>query len=62
MPVPKRKTARTKRNMRRSHHALTPPNLVESLEGEVPEMKRPHRVSRSGWYKGRQVAPAKKEY
>ncbi len=29
MPVPKRKTGKTKRNMRRSHHAMKSPNLTE---------------------------------
>lgn len=29
MPVPKRKTGKAKRNMRRSHHALEKPNLTE---------------------------------
>ncbi|MBP8129923.1 MAG: 50S ribosomal protein L32 [Candidatus Hydrogenedentes bacterium] len=29
VPVPKRKTARTKRDMRRSHHALRAPQTTE---------------------------------
>lgn len=53
MPVPKRKTARTKRNMRRSHHALKAPVLTECSETGMP--KRPHRVSKAGFYKGRRV-------
>ena len=31
-PVPKKKTSKSKRDMRRSHHALTAPNL-----GECPQ-------------------------
>lgn len=27
MPVPKKKTSKSKRDMRRSHHALTAPNV-----------------------------------
>ncbi len=35
MAVPKRKTTKSKRNMRRSHHALTPVNIItDSTTGE----------------------------
>ncbi|HNR32496.1 MAG TPA: 50S ribosomal protein L32 [Candidatus Hydrogenedentes bacterium] len=52
MPVPKRKTASTKRNMRRSHHALRAPHLTEcpSCGEKVPT----HRVCpKCGHYKDR---------
>ena len=58
MAVPKRKTSPSKRNMRRSHHALARPAY-----GECPncgEQKRPHHVCPScGHYKDREVTKAK---
>ena len=57
MAVPKRKTSPSKRNMRRSHHALARPKY-----GECPncgELKRPHHVSPDGYYNGRQVTKTK---
>jgi large subunit ribosomal protein L32 len=57
MAVPKRKTSPSKRNMRRSHHALTP-----DAHAECPncgELKRPHHVcSACGHYDGREVVAA----
>lgn len=54
MPVPKRKTGKTKRNMRRSHHALTPVNLVAC--GSCGEKIQSHRVCpKCGHYKDRLV-------
>lgn len=54
MPVPKRKTARTKRNMRRSHHALTPASLSECAN--CGEKTQPHHVCRNcGFYAKRTV-------
>ena len=32
MPVPKRKTSHSKRNKRRAHDALTPPNVIQCPE------------------------------
>ena len=55
MAVPKRKTSPSRRNMRRSHHALTP-----TTHNECPncgEQKRPHHVcGKCGHYDGREVA------
>jgi len=54
VPVPKRKTGKTKRNMRRSHHAMSPPNLTECQNcGErIPQ----HRVCpKCGYYNVRTV-------
>jgi large subunit ribosomal protein L32 len=54
VPVPKRRTGKAKRNMRRSHHALRAPNLVECPKcGErIPT----HRVCpKCGYYKDRLV-------
>jgi len=54
MPVPKRRTGKTKRNMRRSHHAITAPNLVECHS--CGEKILPHRVClKCGHYKDRLV-------
>ena len=54
MAVPKKKTSKSKRNMRRSHHALTTTNWVEDKESG--EAVRPHHVNlKTGTYKGRQV-------
>lgn len=54
MAVPKKKTSKSKRNMRRSHHALTTTNWVEDKESG--EACRPHHVNlKTGTYKGRQV-------
>ncbi len=54
MPVPKRKTGKTKRNMRRSHHAMSPPTLTECQN--CGEKTVPHRVCRRcGYYNTRTV-------
>ena len=56
MAVPKRKTSPSRRNMRRSHHALTAPAYAECPE--CGELKRPHHLCPScGQYHGREVVP-----
>lgn len=57
MAVPKRKTTPSRRNMRRSHHALKGVTVVE--DKTTGELKRPHHVSRDGYYNGRQVTTGK---
>lgn len=53
MAVPKKKTSRSKKNMRRSHHSVPTPNVVFC---ECGEPTLPHRVCAScGTYKGQQV-------
>lgn len=59
MAVPKRKTSKSKRNMRRSHHALKPINVVE--DPTTGELKLPHHISLDGFYKGRRVMNEKQE-
>ncbi|MBI1301599.1 MAG: 50S ribosomal protein L32 [Alphaproteobacteria bacterium] len=54
MAVPKRKTTKSKRNMRRSHHALTVENWVEDNNTGEP-VRRHHIDLKTGMYKGRQV-------
>lgn len=54
MPVPKRKTGKTKRNMRRSHHAMTAPGLTgcQNCGERVPT----HRVCpKCGYYGSRTI-------
>jgi large subunit ribosomal protein L32 len=54
MAVPKKKTSPSKRNQRRSHHALRPINVTE--DKTTGELKRSHHISlKDGFYKGRQV-------
>ena len=58
MAVPKRKTSKSKRNMRRSHDALTPTNWVEEkTSGEA--VRRHHIDLKTGTYRGRQVIEQK---
>jgi large subunit ribosomal protein L32 len=54
MPVPKRRTSKSKKNMRRAHDFLTPIQLVACPN--CGERTVPHRACRScGQYKGRRV-------
>jgi large subunit ribosomal protein L32 len=54
MAVPKRKTSPSKRNMRRSHHALQPAAFQECPN--CGELKLPHNLcSACGHYNGREI-------
>jgi large subunit ribosomal protein L32 len=58
MAVPKRKTSTSKRNMRRSHHSLSPINIV--TDSTTGEYTLPHHISLTdGYYKGKQVIAPK---
>ena len=58
MAVPKRKTTPSKRNMRRSHHALKQLNIIEDKESGEPRLS--HRIDLStGMYNGRQILKPK---
>jgi large subunit ribosomal protein L32 len=60
MAVPKRKVSPSRRNMRRSHHALPSNSYVE--DKETGELKRPHHVDlKTGMYRGRQVLTPKED-
>jgi large subunit ribosomal protein L32 len=60
MAVPKRKTSPSRRNMRRSHHALKATAYVECPN--CGELKRPHHLCEScGYYAEREVTPVKTE-
>jgi large subunit ribosomal protein L32 len=54
MAVPKKKTSKSRRDMRRSHHALAPASYHEC--SQCGELKRPHHMcSHCGHYDGREV-------
>lgn len=57
MSLPKRRTSRSKRNMRRANHdKVTAPNLIPCTNCGEPVV--PHRACQAcGQYKGRQVKP-----
>ena len=58
MAVPKKKTSSSKRNMRRSHHAIKATNWVEDSSSGEP--KRRHHIDlKTGMYRGRQVLDAR---
>ena len=54
MAVPKRKTSKSKRNMRRSHDSLKKINIIEDIDSGEPRIS--HRIDLStGTYNGRQI-------
>lgn len=61
MPTPKKKTSRSKRNMRRSHDGLTAPGIA--VDKKTGELVRPHRAAKAAdgalFYKGKQISAAK---
>ena len=54
MALPKRKTPKAKRDSRRSHMALTPPNLDICPQCHTPKLPH-HACPNCGTYAGRQV-------
>jgi large subunit ribosomal protein L32 len=60
MAVPKRKVSPSRRDMRRSHLALSLPTVVE--DKDTGEFRRPHHVDlKTGMYRGRQVLVRKEK-
>ena len=60
MAVPKKKTTKSKRNMRRAHDAIKPINVI--VDPVTGEYKLPHHMSLSdGTYKNRQVVVERQE-
>lgn len=58
MAVPKKKTSKSKRNMRRSHHALKSATYIEDKSSG--ELRRPHHIDlATGMYRGRQILEPK---
>ncbi len=54
MATPKKKTSKSRRDMRRSHHALAKNSMVECPK--CGEMMRPHHVCEAcGFYNKREV-------
>lgn len=54
MAVPKKKTSKSKRNQRRSHHALKKVNAI--IDQDTGEYRLPHHIDKSsGEYKSRAV-------
>lgn len=54
MPVPKRRTSKSKKNMRRAHDALTAPAVVACPECGEPAIRH-HVCQHCGMYRGRRV-------
>ena len=61
MPTPKKKTSRSRRNMRRSHDFIVAPAV--SVDKKTKELIRPHMAHKGAdgayYYKGQQISPAK---
>ena len=54
MAVPKRKTSKSKRNMRRSHDSLKMINIIEDKESGEPRLS--HKIDKStGKYNGMNI-------
>ncbi|MBL7542394.1 MAG: 50S ribosomal protein L32 [Bdellovibrionaceae bacterium] len=61
MPTPKKKTSRSRRDMRRSHDALETPAI--GFDKKMGEFHAPHRAFKSSdgafYYRGKEIIPAK---
>jgi large subunit ribosomal protein L32 len=57
MAVQQNRKSRSRRDMRRSHDALSPPAL--SIEPSTGETHRRHHISPDGYYRGRKVLRTK---
>ena len=54
MAVPKRKTSKSKRNMRRSHQSISQLNVIEDKDSGEPRLS--HRIDLStGVYNGKEI-------
>ena len=59
MAVPKRKTSKSRRNMRRSHHKIRMANVIEDKKSG--EYRLSHHIDlKTGLYNGKQVLEPKK--
>ena len=58
MAVPKRKTSKSKRNMRRSHSAIRSINIIEDKESGEPRLSHTIDLS-TGIYNGKQIIKKK---
>tara|TARA_B100001013_G_C24425429_1_gene369597 strand:- start:363 stop:563 length:201 start_codon:yes stop_codon:yes gene_type:complete len=58
MAVPKRKTSKSKRNMRRSHDSIQIINIIEDKDSGEPRLS--HRLDlTTGMYNGKQIIKKK---
>ena len=57
MAVPKKKTSKSKKNMRRSHLALAKNSYTE--DKSTGELHRPHHIDSNGMYNGKKVIDLK---
>jgi large subunit ribosomal protein L32 len=61
MPTPKKKTSRSRRDMRRSHDGLVAPAVA--IDKKTKELVRPHVAMKGAdgafYYKGKQISSAK---
>jgi len=59
MAVPKRKTSKSRRNKRRSHHRLSSVNVIEDKKSG--EFRLSHHIDlKTGIYNGKQILDPKK--
>ena len=54
MAVPKRKTSKSKRNMRRSHDTLKALNIIEDKDSGEPRLSHKIDIS-TGMYNGKEI-------
>ncbi len=61
MPTPKKKTSKSRRDMRRSHDGLDLPGVA--IDKKSGELVQPHRAFKAAdgayYYKGKQISAAK---
>ena len=61
MPTPKKKTSRSRRDMRRSHDGLS--EAAVAVDNKTKELIRPHRAYKGSdgalYYKGKQITASK---
>lgn len=61
MPTPKKKTSRSRRDMRRAHDFLDVPAMA--IDKKSGELVRPHRAHKGAdgalYYKGKQISASK---
>ena len=59
MAVPKRKTSKSRRNQRRSHHRISSINIIE--DKKTGEFRLSHHIDlKTGLYNGKQILEPKK--
>ena len=59
MAVPKRKTSKSRRNKRRSHHRISSQNVIE--DKKTGEFRLSHHIDfKTGLYNGKQILEPKK--